>query len=771
MTLARHNETNQMVFWISSTTTPTVAHAVYMPNGIPIDSLFHIWIVRLTNNGSSGFTLELYLDTLNNKVTANRTFVLPSTTFTTNYIGTHSTDTSSPNLYFNGDIGELMIYPETFDDTRVSDMYNKLVNKWEIPWLRFDQKVLNSGYNAFNNPVVNTHTNGLQYTSFSRTSLQYIQYNNSITMFDNNRGMTLFFVGRFTGTTGDGDRVFHSFNTTSTYYIVMARSSTTNTMSFWVSINSTTYTVNLTNGIPTDSLFHIWIVRLINNGISGFTLELYLDTLINKVTTTHNLTLSGSTFNTNYIGRHATTLASSTCFNGDIGELLIYPETLNDSRLSDVYNKLLSKWDLPFVTFDQKVLNNDYIAYNNPVVNTHTNGLQYTSFDRASLQYIQYNNPITMFDNNKGMTAFFVGRFTSIGNNERVFNIKATANSYEITLSRNLTTNHIQISLFNISWYTLLLPNGIPTDGSFHVWIARLFNNGSSGCTAELYMDSLTNKVTTTHNLTLPISTFDTNMIGRHPTLTTSSYYFNGDIGELLIYPETLNDSSLSDVYNKLLSKWEIPFVTFDQKVLHSDYIAYNNPVVNTLTNRLQYTSFDRAFFQYIKYNNPITMFDNNRGMTAFFVGRFTLFGSDEQVFNFKATTTPQVEMFMSRNGDKNQITFSIYTSSTTYTVNMTNGIPVDSSFHIWVVRLLNNGTSFTSELYLDSLTNKVTTSHNFILPTTTFTNNFIARHSTNTYSTFYFNGDICELLIYPETFDDTRLTDMYNKLVSKWLS
>lgn len=202
-----------------------------------------------------------------------------------------------------------------------------------------------------------------------------------------------------------------------------------------------------------------------------------------------------------------------------------------------------------------------------PTLTSDANGFM-VSFNRTNQQHFTIGN--LEFDqfrstdaspiNKNGVTIFIVGRMptTNAGLYERFFDFGTAQATNNIMVFRQTTVNSIGVCVFTSTTNNgeVVFGNGI--DGGFHVYTI-IIQNGTS-VTISLHIDNqaitygITNTVTPNANIGNRITTL--NYIGRSNWASDS--YLTGDIRELMVFREVIDNTTLSRMNQYLMYKWGI---------------------------------------------------------------------------------------------------------------------------------------------------------------------------------------------------------------------
>jgi hypothetical protein len=208
------------------------------------------------------------------------------------------------------------------------------------------------------------------------------------------------------------------------------------------------------------------------------------------------------------------------------------------------------------------------VGSNSPTLTSDANGYM-VSFNRASSQHFSIGN--LEFDqfrstdgtpiNKNGLTIFIVARMptTNAGASERLFDFGTGQGANNIIVFRASATNNIAIAILTGSTNNGQVVFNNAFDGGFHVYTV-VIQNGTS-VTISLSVDNqaitygITNDVTPNANIGNRTTTL--NYIGRSNWGIVDAY-LTGDIRELLVFREVIDNTTISRMNNYLMYKWGI---------------------------------------------------------------------------------------------------------------------------------------------------------------------------------------------------------------------
>lgn len=189
------------------------------------------------------------------------------------------------------------------------------------------------------------------------------------------------------------------------------------------------------------------------------------------------------------------------------------------------------------------------------------------SFDRTKQQYFSIGNlefdqfrstdstPVTI----KGLTIFVVCRMssTSPGFYERIFDFGAGQGNNNIILFRWGTTSRFGIGIYNSSSAQFQRSWTNSIDGGFHLYTFTLTNGSPISISYSVDGQNITYSFGDDFTLSGPAlnRTTTSNFIGRS---NWNDAYLAGDIRELLIFREVIDNTTLSRMNNYLMYKWGI---------------------------------------------------------------------------------------------------------------------------------------------------------------------------------------------------------------------
>lgn len=178
-------------------------------------------------------------------------------------------------------------------------------------------------------------------------------------------------------------------------------------------------------------------------------------------------------------------------------------------------------------------------------------GIKHVVFDRAHQQYLSISAPLQMsWLNNSGSFAgftFFVkAQYTgSPANYERFFDFGNGAASDNVLLCRAGASTDGYGEVFN-QGSSIIRGYSHGLDKNFHTHVLNIANT-STGCIIKVYIDSVSNLVSTQTSVTpLTNRTTTLNYIGR--SNWSGDSFLSGNIRQLMMYDHSMSDQDMTSV-------------------------------------------------------------------------------------------------------------------------------------------------------------------------------------------------------------------------------
>jgi hypothetical protein len=181
------------------------------------------------------------------------------------------------------------------------------------------------------------------------------------------------------------------------------------------------------------------------------------------------------------------------------------------------------------------------------------NGLPCVSFTAASSQYFNFGTGIPLLSS--GITVFAVGK-TTFGASGQTIVAKSRANGYNGRWALLYESPNLEFLIdVTIGGNVVAASSATKYSGVF-----SLFEGAWSSPTTFLYVNG--NQTALANNAGTPLSTTDVLLVGAYPSSTGTvppyGFYYNGTIGEIIVYNCILTSSQRQSVEGYLAWKWGI---------------------------------------------------------------------------------------------------------------------------------------------------------------------------------------------------------------------
>lgn len=194
-------------------------------------------------------------------------------------------------------------------------------------------------------------------------------------------------------------------------------------------------------------------------------------------------------------------------------------------------------------------------SVNSPtLVTASQNGLPCVSFTAASQQYFNFGTGIPLLSS--GITVFAVGKTTFAATGQSIV-AKSRANGYNGRWALIYESPNIEFFVdVTVGGNGVALSSATKYSGVF-----SLFEGAWSSPTTYLYVNG--NQTGLANNAGTPLSTTDALLVGAYPNASgtvppLSNFYYNGTIGEILVYNCILTSTQRQSVEGYLAWKWGI---------------------------------------------------------------------------------------------------------------------------------------------------------------------------------------------------------------------
>jgi len=361
------------------------------------------------------------------------------------------------------------------------------------------------------------------------------------------------------------------------------------------------------NSAVTDTNTHLWGFVLPASGLGTFTFDGVVGNAASGFTTSQ----IGTTYSTGSIGAYGQT-ASSSPFTGYIFEVIIFNYALSTAQRQSIEGYLNKKWAI-YTTKNSIISTNPYYSikpYSQSFSPLYIDGLQLW-MDAADSTTITGSSPVTQWNDKSGNGYNFTasaGPVLATASQNGLNTLTFTAASSQF-LSNTATVNFMELyslSIFAVFKYSdttsggyifakslyggangrILLGRDAGTPATLNAGIAttanafstysdvytantwrvygfvadrsagtvKAYQNGSNNASASFTVDTTTNLTTA---YPMAIGAYNNSSGTLAPP--QAGLYFNGSIGEILVYSTALTNQQRQQVEGYLSRKWNIP--------------------------------------------------------------------------------------------------------------------------------------------------------------------------------------------------------------------